>query len=29
MFDPKKIEDLRKETQSWNDKVEKTLSKNP
>ena len=29
MFDPKKIEDLRKQTQSWNGKVEKTLSKNP
>jgi methylmalonyl-CoA mutase N-terminal domain/subunit len=29
MFDPKKIEDIRNQTQSWNGKVEKTLSKNP
>jgi methylmalonyl-CoA mutase N-terminal domain/subunit len=29
MFDPKKIEDIRNQTKSWNEKIEKTLSKNP
>jgi methylmalonyl-CoA mutase N-terminal domain/subunit len=29
MFDPKKIEDIRNQTQHWNEKIEKTLSKNP
>ena len=29
MFDPKKIEDTRNQTQSWNEKIEKALSKNP
>ena len=29
MFDPKKMEDTRNQTQSWNEKIEKTLSKNP
>jgi methylmalonyl-CoA mutase N-terminal domain/subunit len=29
MFDSKKIEDIRNQAKNWNDKVEKTLSKNP
>ena len=29
MFDPKKIEDIRNQAKNWNDRVEKTLSKNP
>jgi methylmalonyl-CoA mutase N-terminal domain/subunit len=29
MFDPKKIADIGNQIKSWNDKVEKTLSKNP
>ena len=29
MFDPKKIEDIRKQTKGWNERIEKTLSKNP
>ena len=29
MFDPKKMEDTRNQTKSWNEKIEKTLSKNP
>jgi methylmalonyl-CoA mutase N-terminal domain/subunit len=29
MFDPKKIADIGNEIKSWNDKVEKTLTKNP
>lgn len=29
MFDPKKIEDIRNKAKGWNDKVEKTLGKNP
>jgi methylmalonyl-CoA mutase N-terminal domain/subunit len=29
MFDPKKIEDIKNQAKNWNDRVEKTLSKNP
>jgi len=29
MFDPKKIEEIRNQAKGWNDKVEKTLAKNP
>ncbi len=29
MFDPKKMEEFRNQVKAWNDKVEKTLKKNP
>jgi len=29
MFDPKKIEEMRNQAQEWNNKVDKTLAKNP
>jgi len=29
MFDPKKIEEIRNQAQEWNNKVDKTLAKNP
>jgi len=29
MFDPKKIEEIRNQTKGWNERIEKTLSKNP
>ena len=29
MFDPKKVEDIRNKVKKWNDRVEKSLDKNP
>lgn len=29
MFDPKKIEEVRNQTKGWNERIEKTLNKNP